>query len=193
MTDGDEQLDRWIRSRIIELVESSPEPPPYPLAAPGVRRRSVASTRLVRVAAAACAVAIGVGLALGLGGGPGKNVAGAVVIHLRPGVGGSVAARLPRSVVVHGHIDWDKVPRLVTIVNASDVVLGFMLKGDLDGQDRFIGPYDGGTYRPACGSEGIDVYNMTRSKVVGSYYPNAGFVPVGTKPVCRRGGAMLLP
>jgi hypothetical protein len=192
VTEGDERLDRWIRSRIIELVESSPEPPPFPLAAPNVTRRRLVPG-LVRVAAAACAVAIGVGLALTLGGGPGKNIAGAVVIHVRPEVGGSVAARLPRSVISDGHIDWAKVPHLVAIVNPAGGVLGYMMKNDLDGTDRFIGPYDGGTYEPACGSEGIDVYNLTRTKVVGSYYPNAGFVPVGTKPVCRRARAMLLP
>jgi hypothetical protein len=178
--------------RVIELIESSPEPPPFPQP-PTHASRQPTRTRVVRALALASAVAIGIVLAATVFGGPDRQVAGAVLVRVHAPVGGSVTARFPRSAISEGKVNWGRVSRMVEIVNESGVVLGYMLKSDLDGVDKFIGPFDGGTYEPACGSEGIDVYNESKSKVLGAYYPNAGFVPTGTKPTCRRATPMLVP
>ena len=85
--------------------------------------------------------------------------------------------------IVDGSIDWSKAPKLIEIVNGEGHSLGYVKKSDLDGTTSVIGPRNGGTYKPACGSEGIDVFNA-KLKVIGAYYPGAGFVSMGVTPVC---------
>jgi hypothetical protein len=192
VTSPDERLDAWIRTRIVELVEASPEPPPFRSAPARAMHHRSPAARVARGFAFACAVALAVILGDMVLGGPSKDVAAAELVRVHAPVGGSVTGRFPRAAVSNGHIDWSKAPRLVAIVNPDGAVLGYMQKSDLDGANRFIGPYDGGTYKPECGSEGIDVYNATRSEVVGAYYPNAGFVPTGARPTCRRAMPLIL-
>jgi hypothetical protein len=106
------------------------------------------------------------------------------LIAIHAPVGGSVTGRLPQSAIVNGRINWQKAPKLIQIVNVSGSLLGYVLKADLDGTAKVIGPRNGGTYAPACGSEGIDVFNATGTSKVGAYYPGAGFVPKGESPTC---------
>jgi hypothetical protein len=106
------------------------------------------------------------------------------LIAIHAPVGGSVTGRLPQSAIVNGRVDWQKAPKLIEIVNGSGSLLGYVLKADLDGTAKVIGPRNGGTYAPACGSEGIDVFNATGTGKVGAYYPGAGFVPKGESPTC---------
>jgi hypothetical protein len=106
------------------------------------------------------------------------------LIAIHAPVGGSVTGRLPQTAIVNGRIDWRKAPKLIEIVNGSGSLLGYVLKADLDGTAKVIGPRNGGTYAPACGSEGIDVFNASGTSKVGAYYPGAGFVPKGQPPTC---------
>lgn len=182
--DRDEQLDAQIRTRVIELIEASPAPPRLPAGRMRRRRRlGLASHRSKVLALVLSSLAIAAGVAVSLQE-QGTPAGASELIGIHAPVGGSVTGRLPGSDIVNGRVDWKKAPRLIEIVNGNGASLGYVLRADLDGTAKVIGPRNGGTYAPSCGSEGIDVFNATGTSKVGAYYPGAGFVREGDAPTC---------
>lgn len=180
---SDPRLDKWIKQRIVELVESSPQPPEFPVATRSGARRTAFSAR--RSLIGITAVAALAGLIAVVGPRSSGGTAGAsVLIDLHAPVGGTVTGRLPRSAVVNGRVDWRSAPNRIALVSATGAIEGYVRKAILDGTAGVIGPLNGGTFTPECGSQGIRVYNKTGTRVVGAYYPDAGFVPLGVSPRC---------
>jgi hypothetical protein len=181
----DRQLDAQIKRRIIELVEASPAPPTFPNDGSERPRGREPRRRSVVLAASVASLALAVGFAVVLRGSPAPAGA-SVLVRIHPPVGGSVIGRFPASAIVGGQIDWRKAPQSIEIVGGTGSALGYVLKPDLDGVVKVVGPLNGGTYAPACGSEGIDLFNAAHTSTVGAYYPGAGFVRSGESPTCRR-------
>ena len=181
--DHDEQLDAHIRTRVIELIEASPAPPRLSDGRMPRGRRPSSSPRSKVLALALSSIAIAVGAAAYMQD-SGTPAGASELIAIHAPVGGSVTGRLPKSEIINGQVDWKKAPKLIEIVNGNGASLGYVLKAGLDGTAKVIGPRDGGTYEPSCGSEGIDVFNATGTSKVGAYYPGAGFVRKGVAPTC---------
>jgi hypothetical protein len=177
----DHELDVWIHNRVYELVESSPPTPTFPSAQPAVRavlRRGVTMGAAVAIAGASFAVA-----SLVSGAGPGPAGATTIVEFKAPSAG-VVAGRIPSNAIVDGRINWSMVPDWVAVPGPNGSTIGYVRKADLNPSGPIIGPLNGGTYYPVCGTNGIDVYDSTLKNVIGAMYPNAGYVPNGTQPHC---------
>jgi hypothetical protein len=181
----DRNLDAQIKTRIIELVEASPVPPVFPRDRFSRPSRSEPRRRKALLAASAASVVLAVGFGV-LFRGSDAPAGASILVSIHAPVGGSVTGSLPTSAIVDGQIDWSKAPKLIEIVSQTGSALGYVLKSDLDGAVEVIGPQNGGTYTPACGSEGIDLFNAAHTHTVGAYYPGAGFVPNGETPKCLR-------
>ncbi len=105
------------------------------------------------------------------------------VVQVHSAAFGTVDIRISRRSIAHGRIDWAQVPIFVPVVSHGETV-GYVQKIDIDGQLPVIGPENGGTYTPVCGSNGINVYSSNDVTVIGAVYPGVGFVLNGQVPNC---------
>ena len=179
MTMDDEQLDSWIRTRVAALVESAPLPP----AQLGTVRRRRSSRRLLLPSAIVGAVVAAGAILSGTWPSAVKPVSASTIMPIHSAVAGIVSSRIPRSAIHGGRVNWSDVPTYVAVISDGSVV-GYVQKADIDGQLPVIGPLNGGTYTPVCGSDGINVYASNDTTIVGALYPNLGYVPAGQTPNC---------
>jgi len=181
----DHETDLKIRTAMMHLVDVSPPPPPFSAL---LNRRS-RSPRKAVLGAAGVLVAGSVALTLVLMLAPGaplgsQSAAGLMIVHINSNAAGSIEGRVPRDAVSHGRINWVAVPEYISVVGPGGTVVGYIQKRDVDGSTPIVGPLNGGTYTPVCGTDGIDVYNQASGVVIGHLFPNAGYVPNGTTPTC---------
>jgi len=178
---SDDSLDDIIRPHVLALVDSAPVPPTLRIGRPP-------RWRLKRMVMLALGVLIALALVAGLTWSfalraPTSPVSASVTWRVQSPTAGILFGRVPRKAIVRGHVVWSLVPSYVPVVEAGSIV-GYVMKVDVDGSIPAVGPMNGGTYSPVCGSDGINVYGPDLSTIVGAIYPNAGFVPTGQKPDC---------
>lgn len=181
----DRETDLKIRTAMMHLVDASPTPPPFS----ALLNRRYRSPRKAVLGAVGVLIAGPVALALVLLLAPGaplesQSAAGLVIVHINSRAAGSVEGRVPRDAVSHGRINWAAVPEYISVVGPGGTVVGYIQTRDVDGSTPIVGPLNGGTSMPVCGTDGIDVYNHAAGVVIGHLFPNAGYVPNGTTPTC---------
>ena len=188
LSPGSEQArTRWhspLRHGELILVGAGSSPPELDLHTVA-RRRPRPRTLVVATLVAALSITA---LALALVAEPsGKPASASVIVTVHSSAAGAVNGRIPKNALTDGRINWTDVPEYVAVFGGpATSIVGYVKKSDIDGSMPAIGPMNGGTQSPVCGTDGIDVYDSTHTTVVGAVYPGIGYVPSGTTPDCSK-------
>jgi hypothetical protein len=170
-------------TRVLSFAGPRSSPPEPDLRVTPRRRLPVRTVAALLVAATLSAATAGLIMAAQVST---KPASASVIVTMHSSAAGAFSGRVPKKALSKGHVNWSDVPEYVAVAGPGGTTIGYVRKDDIDGSIATIGPMNGGTYSPVCGTDGVVVYDADHVTVIGALYPGIGYVPLGAAPDCSK-------